>query len=196
MLHEFSKNTVDYLYQHLPAFDETQKPHMVYGLEILLTEWTKFILLFVAFAAMGQTRLFLAAFAIFCTYRISAGGFHFSTYWRCFWGTGCYFVLLIIGVKVLYNFVENQPLVATFVLIIFIGIGAILAPVPSIYHTVSRQALNVRRIVFVITNFIYAASSLITSNNRFLTLLVVSLGLYNIQLYAGGIRYDNKKESV
>jgi len=74
-------------------YDEDDIDMMRYSLQAILWEIEKTIYLFLLFLALGYQWHFLASLLAIMTIRPTAGGFHSSTVWGCFFWTLLGFVL-------------------------------------------------------------------------------------------------------
>ena len=83
-----------------PDLTDLQIIKIKFGIQCLLSEFSKFCMYILIFSIFSSTGYFLTAMFSFCIFRAFSGGYHEETYWRCFFTTFFLFILIIfIGIK-------------------------------------------------------------------------------------------------
>lgn len=104
--------------------------NIVFGLEVILVEATKFITYGIVFACLGKTFEYIFAMLVLCPLRQFMGGYHAKTYW------GCFFITLSIFVAAIY-----LPLFLS--INIYFNIGTIMIGLFLIFFVVPVDTINI-----------------------------------------------------
>lgn len=104
---------------------ETDKEKITFVLASILSDFSKFLLIFLFFLPFGYGISFLQAFALTSLLRAIAGGFHFNTYWSCFGYSFLYYFVSIVVSN--YFTIIHMPIFAVISSMIILT----LSPMPS-----------------------------------------------------------------
>lgn len=191
MLHSASVKMAQHIYTNAPGLDPEKRDHVRYAIEVILSESTKLVLLLMLFGIVHRLEPFLISLAFFMSFRFFSGGFHFESYWGCFFGSVALFSG-IIGIQSILMSVSFSP---EYIKGFLIGSGllvTVLSPVPSQKRPIPRSEYPARRRrVFGILSALIAGTWIYAPLST-QALLVATLLLYALQLLIGGIIYENK----
>jgi len=112
---------------------------MVFGIEVIISELSKFTMYGIIFALLGRFWEYVFAVAVLAPLRVYMGGYHAKTYWGCFAATlSTFFIVLYLPELFTLNIIA-------IVGITIVGLGAIcwLAPVDT--ANIPIRDLKVRR---------------------------------------------------
>ena len=163
--------------------DKNLIPVYAYGLELLLAAILNILLIFhVPYAGV----FFLLSFI---PLRVTAGGFHASTHFRCTLVCMAVFVLTIALTRCIHD--AYRPIVSMALCLFDLATVVCLAPVEAIQKplTTSEQRINRRRSLFLAIFF--CAVSALSLNHRFTSgILFFSFGVFSaaISQIAGKIQ--------
>lgn len=111
--------------EHNPELNEAQLLTRKYGLEVFLSELSKFVTYLLIFSLISLTWYFLLSMLIYCTIRIVSGGYHAGSFWGCFVISFIGFAIPVIsGQYVQLDWVEKFILI-----IVSLVITLVFAPV-------------------------------------------------------------------
>jgi len=127
-------------------FDEDDMDDILYSLRTILWEIEKTIYLIIIFALLGSGLEIIAAMLSVITIRPSAGGFHSSTVWGCFWWTFLGFLLALFVLPL----IPLTAMTVIFVAVFSIPITFIASPLrgkiaESMAHTIENREMKDKR---------------------------------------------------
>ena len=106
----------------MPEIDDERAELIRYGLELMIGEIPKFVLMLVISLLLGKIKYFLISIAIICPYRISSGGVHLKTHIGCFTMTN----LVYLGNVYISEYVTFSDMHIKYAVSIFIYLFAII----------------------------------------------------------------------
>lgn len=115
MVDRICESLTNRIRKEMPEIDEERAEVIQYGIQLLLGEFPKLIILFlIAFICkIGWLTVF--AFIALLPYRISSGGFHLKTHWGCLIATNLFY----LGIVFLGNSISFYPEITKYVVIGF-----------------------------------------------------------------------------
>lgn len=111
--------------QYNPELGEAQLRTRKFGLECLVSEVSKTLIYLLVFLLLGMPQYFLVSFLVYCTIRITSGGYHANGYWTCFAVSLAVFMISVYAGRLL----PMERLVLIPVLVILLVINGVFAPV-------------------------------------------------------------------
>jgi len=129
-IHGVSEQFAAYLAQELNS-DQRQELRMAYGLEILLGEIVKLIIIISSAWILGILPQVLTITISAGILRLASGGEHCSAYYRCLIGGTVWFLLLGWGVDSLHAVLSPPVISANAGLLFFISLAIILKYAPG-----------------------------------------------------------------
>lgn len=161
MIDKFCEYLTNKIRKETPDIDDEKAEIIMYGLQLIIGELPKIILLFIIGAILGLWWQTLLAFLLILPYKIVSGGFHLKTHLGCFIGTNiCYCGNALLST--LYTFQTQEIKYIVFILtwilsIIFI---TMYAPADTINLPIltkkERRTKKVLSYIFVSINLIIA----------------------------------------
>ncbi len=170
------------------------KKKMAYALEGLMTDGSKTLLLFIAFAMFGQGLFFLTTWSVTVLLRNNLGGFHFKGYFTCFAFSSLYFLGMLL--LFLASPPGNGVVILTLVEICIV-VQLFIAPVttPPMKDTVRNIDRSVAKIKSAVFSVVIAVLFIIINNPyTSIAMWVVIIQTLFILLYKGGVRIYEKKD--
>jgi accessory gene regulator B len=193
MLNKLALNLTDYIYRQAPDLDIKRKDYMRYGIESILGEASKFILMAALFYWAGVLPQFFFSLAIFLTLRAFGGGYHFNHYWSCFFFT----VLFFAGTLFYGDWLTGQTYLSLTHIIISYFLIAVFAPVPSKKRPINDpQVLSKHRRHLFTVLVAETIIALLLQTYIPLSLFASTVTLFTIQLMIGGFSYEIEKKFV
>ena len=168
---------VDKIQNNMPEVDDERAEIIKYGLELIIGETPKIILLLVIAFILKVGWLVLFAYFVMLPYKIVAGGFHLKTHIGCFIGT----CLVYIGIPELSKYLIWNPLYSKYIAIGIIWIFAMImisiyAPADTTNVPILRKK---ERKTKKILSYIFATAmivgTLIIKNNTLLNILLFNV---------------------
>jgi accessory gene regulator B len=129
-IHGVSEQFAAYLARELDS-DQRQELRMAYGLEILLGEIVKLIIIISSAWILGILPQVLTITISAGILRLASGGEHCSAYYRCLIGGTVWFLLLGWGVDLLHAVLSPAVINANAGLLFFISLAVILKYAPG-----------------------------------------------------------------
>lgn len=137
MLHSSALKLTDFLFTHC-SIEASKRPVLVYGCELALSTVASFSSIVIISTLLGDILSSLLFIVVFFFLRLFAGGFHTSTYARCFIITNMVFLVAYGGSLLLEACVPSY---------VNLGIGTLagllilcLTPVRNVKHPLSQAA--------------------------------------------------------
>ncbi|MBF4695870.1 accessory gene regulator B family protein [Fusibacter ferrireducens] len=184
MLHRLSLKMSKHIVSHASILKEDQIDTIRYAIETLLGELSKFVLLWLIFYLVRLDHLFLMAFIFFSCMRVVAGGFHFSTYLSCLFGSFIMYTTILLSAQFI-------PLISFSKILLLIPSMIILylfTPViPHNRYEYNKNAIHKKRSQTAIMVLILFAASLYTNQ---IQLYILSLFVFALQLLIGGLKNE------
>jgi len=161
-------------------YDEDDIDVMRYSLQAILWEVEKTIYLIIIFSLLSHHWQFFAAMVAVMTIRPSAGGFHSSTVWGCFWWTLLGFVLAIFVLPL----IPISTLIIIMVAVFSVTITFIATPIRSKQmEKVADKSKDKKKKYFATVVTIIWAVVLVLNQANFLAAPVLwIIFLQNVQL--------------
>lgn len=174
MIERFCQFILRKMKEKMPEITEEQGEVILYGLQLIMGEAPKMILLFgISFLFGFGLEMLFAYFAIM-PYRASSGGFHLHTHLGCILGSAIvYYGNVILSKFLVLDNIEKYILVA---LSLIFGILMVSMYAPADTENVpiiSKKERKVKKILSYITLIITLGVSLIISNHIYSNILII-----------------------
>ena len=161
--------------KQLPEIDEEKAEVIKYGLELIIGEIPKILLLFIVAAVLKIGWLVIFAYITMLPYKIVAGGFHLKTNIGCTIGTFVvYFGNVLLSKYIVIGPIEVKIAIVIATFIYSIIMISIYAPADTINLPILRKK---ERKLKKILSFVFASVTLI------LSLIIKNTTLSNILLF-------------
>ena len=161
--------------KQMPEMDEEKAEVIKYGLELIIGEIPKILLLFIVAAVLKIGWLVIFAYITMLPYKIVAGGFHLKTNIGCTIGTFVvYFGNVLLSKYIVIGPIEVKVAIVIATFIYSIIMISIYAPADTINLPILRKK---ERKLKKILSFVFASVTLI------LSLIIKNTTLSNILLF-------------
>lgn len=174
MINKICESLLKKIRKEMPDIDDERAEIILYGLQLIVGEVPKIILLFAVAILLKIGWLVIFAYATMLPYKIVAGGFHLKTNLGCMIGTFVVYFGNVLISKYIVLFTETKYLLTLFTLIFSIIMICLYAPADTINLPILRQK---ERKTKKVLSYIFAIITLIAS------LLVQNSTLSNILLF-------------
>lgn len=174
MINKICESLLRKIRKEMPDIDDERAEVILYGLQLVVGEVPKIILLFAVAILLKIGWLVIFAYATMLPYKIVAGGFHLKTNLGCMIGTFVVYFGNVLISKYIVLFTETKYLLTLFTLIFSIIMICLYAPADTINLPILRQK---ERKTKKVLSYIFAIITLIAS------LLVQNSTLSNILLF-------------
>lgn len=140
MLHSVAEKFADKILSSC-QIDKSRKPIYVYGLELTFSTMSSILSILIFSFVMGIFPSALMFLLVFCPLRLVCGGYHASTYFRCFVVTNLAYLVLIgagFGIEKFYCY---EGIVLTLWILIFCSILIVFlfSPVKNKHHPLTEE---------------------------------------------------------
>src|SRR5574344_213624 len=139
MIDKICKYLTCKIQKQMPEIDNERAEVINYGLELIIGEIPKIILLFVIAFVLKIGWLVLFAYVTMLPYRIVAGGFHLKTHIGCFINTCALYIGNVILSKYLIIENENKFIITVIIWLISIMMIFLYAPADTINLPILRK---------------------------------------------------------
>ena len=166
--------------------DVSEIPKINFAIKSILSESSKFIIMFIIFFILGKENFFLLSFIILSSIRIYSGGIHFYTYTSCLifsfaiFFINSYLTPLYIGVMDIYTYL--------FLSVLSLLIIYIKSPQVSKFrkkhkkYNNSKMILRSKLISTFVTLFFLCISFLLFKNTLYMNCSIITILVQAIQL--------------
>lgn len=161
MIDKICKLLTESIQKEMPEVDDERAEVIMYGLQLLIGEVPKLILLFVVAIILKMGWLVIFAYATMLPYKIVAGGFHLKTNIGCTIGT----FIVYFGNVLLSKYIMFEPIYMKYILeglvwLFTIVMISIYAPADTINLPILRKK---ERKTKKILSYVFASVTLICS---------------------------------
>lgn len=166
--------------------NDSEIPKINFAIKAILSESSKFIIMFIIFFMLGTEKYFLLSFLILCPIRSYSGGIHFYTYKACL----AFSILVFLITSYLTpKYIGQVPLIIHLILsILSLIIIYINSPKVSKYRRKHKKYDNPTMILknklaaCLITLFFLFFSFTLLSNTLYINCAIASIFLQSLQL--------------
>ena len=160
MIDKFCEYLTNKIRKQMPEVDDERAEVINYGIQLLVGEVPKFILMLLIAGILGVFWYAIAAFFMILPYKIVSGGFHLKTHLGCFIGTN----LVYCGNAILSTHLSIPENIKVILIISNIIFGIVMITIYAPADTVNvpilrkkdRKIKKVLSYVFLIMNMIIA----------------------------------------
>ena len=168
----------------MPEIDDERAEVIMYGLQLLIGEVPKLILLFTVAIVLKIGWLVIFAYLTMLPYKIVAGGFHLKTHIGCTIGTFVvYFGNSILSQNITFEPIYTKYIIAGLIWILSIIMISLYAPADTINLPILRKKeRNAKRILSYIFASITLICSLIIKNEVLSNILLFNVLIESISI--------------
>lgn len=176
MINKICESLLKKIRKEMPDIDDERAEIILYGLQLIVGEVPKIILLFAVAILLKIGWLVIFAYATMLPYKIVAGGFHLKTNLGCMIGTFVVYFGNVLISKYIVLFTETKYLFTLFTLIFSIIMICLYAPADTINLPILRQKeRKTKKVLSYIFAIIILIASLLVQNNTLSNILLFNV---------------------
>lgn len=176
MINKICESLLKKIRKEMPDIDDERAEIILYGLQLIVGEVPKIILLFTVAILLKIGWLVIFAYATMLPYKIVAGGFHLKTNLGCMIGTFVVYFGNVLISKYIVLFTETKYLFTLFTLIFSIIMICLYAPADTINLPILRQKeRKTKKVLSYIFAIITLIASLLVQNNTLSNILLFNV---------------------
>jgi accessory gene regulator B len=176
MINKICESLLKKIRKEMPYIDDERAEIILYGLQLIVGEVPKIILLFAVAILLKIGWLVIFAYATMLPYKIVAGGFHLKTNLGCMIGTFVVYFGNVLISKYIVLFTETKYLLTLFTLIFSIIMICLYAPADTINLPILRQKeRKTKKVLSYIFAIITLIASLLVQNNTLSNILLFNV---------------------
>lgn len=177
MIEKICEDLLKKIRKQMPEIDDERAEVIEYGLELVIGEVPKIILLILIAIVLKMGWLVLYAYITMLPYKITAGGFHLKTNIGCFIGTcTVYFGNVLLSQYIIWNPIYIKHITILLIWILSMIMISMYAPADTVNVPILRKK---ERKAKKIWSYIIATSMLIASvfikENTFSNILIINV---------------------
>lgn len=168
----------------MPEVDEQRAEAINYGLQLLVGEIPKLILLFVSAIVLKIGWLVIFAYITMLPYKAVAGGFHLKTHIGCTVGTFIvYFGNALISKHILFNPTYIKYIIAGLIWLLAIIMISLYAPADTINLPILRKKeRKIKKILSYIFSSLTIVAAIIIRNNVISNILMFNVLIESVSI--------------
>lgn len=166
MIDKMCQNIVKQMQKQMPEIDDEKAEIILYGIQLLLGEVPKMIILFALGFILGIGWYTLIAFIAIMPYRAASGGFHLKSHLGCILGTSAfYYGNVYLSKFILLSDIQRYSLIIV-ALILGIIMVSLYAPADteSVPIISKRERKNKKRLSYITLIFTLFVAAIIQNN--------------------------------
>lgn len=176
MINKICESLLKKIRKEMSDIDDERAEIILYGLQLIVGEVPKIILLFAVAILLKIGWLVIFAYATMLPYKIVAGGFHLKTNLGCMIGTFVVYFGNVLISKYIVLFTETKYLLTLFTLIFSIIMICLYAPADTINLPILRQKeRKTKKVLSYIFAIITLIASLLVQNNTLSNILLFNV---------------------
>lgn len=176
MINKICESLLKKIRKEMPDIDDERAEIILYGLQLIVGEVPKIILLFAVAILLKIGWLVIFAYATMLPYKIVAGGFHLKTNLGCMIGTFVVYFGNVLISKYIVLFTETKYLLTLFTLIFSIIMICLYAPADTINLPILRQKeRKTKKVLSYILAIITLIASLLVQNSTLSNILLFNV---------------------
>lgn len=184
MIDKICESLTKQIRKQMPEVDDERAEAIMYGLQLIVGEVPKLILLFVVAAILNIGWLVIFAYITMLPYKVVAGGFHLKTNIGCTIGTFIlYFGNVLISKYLIIEPIQIKYIIISIVLILSIIMISLYAPADTVNLPILRKK---ERKVKKILSYVFASITLIVAilikNNTISNILIFNVLIETISI--------------
>ena len=184
MIDKICEHITKAIRKEMPDIDDEKAEVIMYGLQLIIGEIPKLILLIVVAVLFRIVNLVLFAYLTMLPYKLVAGGFHLKTHIGCTLGT----FIVYFGNVLISKYIIFEPVIIKYFLIILIGILSVImislyAPADTVNVPILRQKeRKLKKILSYIFAIILLIASVLLKNNVLSNILLFNVLIESISI--------------
>ena len=180
--------------KEMPDITEEQGEAILYGLQLLMGEAPKMILLFAISFVFGFGLEMIFAYFAIMPYRTASGGFHLHTHLGCILGSIIFYYGNVILSRFLVLGVLEKYILVALSLIFGILMVSMYAPADTEnVPIISKKERKTKKILSYITLVITLGASLIIQNQVYSTILIIGSIIQSLSISRIAYKITNNK---
>lgn len=184
MIDKICEKLLQLIRKETPNINDEKADEIMYGLQLLVGEMPKIILLFAVAIILKIGWLVIFAYITMLPYKIVAGGFHLKTHIGCTLGT----FIVYFGNVLISKYIVFDPIWVKYLLIVLTEVLAIImislyAPADTVNVPILRKKeRKTKKILSYIFVTIMLIASAIITNNTLSNILLISAFIESISI--------------
>lgn len=180
--------------KEMPDITEEQGEAILYGLQLLMGEAPKMILLFAISFVFGFGLEMIFAYFAIMPYRTASGGFHLHTHLGCILGSIIFYYGNVILSRFLVLGILEKYILVALSLIFGILMVSLYAPADTEnVPIISKKERKTKKILSYITLIITLGASLIIQNQVYSNILIIGSIIQSISISRIAYKITNNK---
>lgn len=184
MIDKICKFLTKQIRKEMPEVDDERAEAIMYGLQLMVGEIPKLIILFLIAIILGVGDLVIFAYITMLPYKVVAGGFHLKTNIGCTIGT----FILYFGIVALSKYIVIQPIYIKYIITMLIWILSIImislyAPADTVNLPILRtKERKIKKILSYIFASITLLIAIIIKNNILSNILLLNVFIESVSI--------------
>ena len=184
MIDKICKHITNAIRKEMPDIDDEKAEVIMYGLQLIIGEIPKLILLIIIAIIFKIEWLVIFAYVTMLPYKLVAGGFHLKTHIGCTLGT----FVVYFGNVLISKYIVLEPIELKYFLIILTGILAVImvslyAPADTLNVPILRQKeRKTKKILSYIFAILLLVSSAFVRNSTLSNILLFNVFIESISI--------------
>ena len=194
MIEKFCNYILSKMKKKMPEITDEQGEAILYGLQLLVGEAPKMILLFGVSFICGFGLEMLFAYLAIMPYRTASGGFHLHTHLGCIIGSVLFYYGIILISKFLVLDGIQKYILIVFSLVFGILMVSLYAPADTEnVPIISKRERKQKKILSYITLILTLVASLIIKNHVYSNILIVGTIIQSLSITRIAYKLTNNK---
>ena len=194
MIEKFCNYILSKMKKKMPEITDEQGEAILYGLQLLVGEAPKMILLFGVSFICGFGLEMLFAYLAIMPYRTASGGFHLHTHLGCIIGSVLFYYGIILISKFLVLDGIQKYILIVFSLVFGILMVSLYAPADTEnVPIISKKERKQKKILSYITLILTLVASLIIKNHVYSNILIIGTIIQSLSITRIAYKLTNNK---
>lgn len=194
MIEKFCNYIVNKMKKKMPDMTEEQGEIILYGLQLLVGEFPKMILLFGLSFILGFGLEMVFAYFTILPYRTASGGFHLHTHLGCIIGSIIfYYGNVLLSRFIVLNSIEKYILVALSFLFGILMVSIYAPADTENLPIISKKERKNKKILSYITLTITLIASLLIQNQVYSNILIIGTIIQTLSITRLAYKLTNNK---
>lgn len=183
MIEKFCSYIVEKMRKQMPEIDDEKAEILMYGIQLIIGEIPKMLLLFALGFALGIGWYTIFAYIALVPYRASSGGFHLKSHLGCIIGSSAfYYGIIYLSKFLVLNFIQKYIIV--FIALIF-GIIMVSLYAPADTENIpilSKKERKQKKILSYITLILTLLAGVLIQDQVISNILIISVMIQTIMI--------------
>lgn len=183
MIEKFCSYIVEKMRKQMPEIDDEKAEVLMYGIQLIIGEIPKMLLLFAIGFLLGIGWYTIFAYVALIPYRASSGGFHLKSHLGCIVGSSVFYYGIVYLSKFLVLDATQRYILAFIALIFGVIMVSIYAPADTENVPIlSKKARKQKKILSYITLILTLGAAALIKDNVISNILVFGVIIQTIMI--------------